>query len=215
MTPTDDKAPFFDGSDFEDVGGFFGVVADNVAAVANKKIAPLIEQNKRLTTQFQVAMVEAAQLDGELKRLQEIRENGQSVLVPCEELKRLQDENADLRQLAKQHIEGIFSMSLAFDEIDFAKEIALKYNLGWADNNLPEASPYVSTRKELAILQTRCKVYEDVLLSLKQFCTWLSEDSQKYPGTDAGNAARSKKVDIEKALATGRGEDISEKSNKS
>lgn len=38
------------------------------------------------------------------------------------------------------------------------------------------------------------------LESLEKFCTWLCEDSKKYPGTDAGNVARHHREDIRKAL---------------
>lgn len=41
---------------------------------------------------------------------------------------------------------------------------------------------------------------EDQLRSDEQFCTWLCEDSNKYPGTDAGNGARSQRGSIRAAL---------------
>ena len=40
----------------------------------------------------------------------------------------------------------------------------------------------------------------EALISSRQFCTWLCEDSMKYRGTDAAHAARSKQIEIGKCL---------------
>lgn len=44
------------------------------------------------------------------------------------------------------------------------------------------------------------KAIERELLSSETFCTWLCEDSNKYPSTDAGLAARGERRGIRKAL---------------
>lgn len=55
-------------------------------------------------------------------------------------------------------------------------------------------------------LQKKLDIAVDELLRLRQFCVWLSVDSFKYKGTDAGNEARFKLVDVDKCLAKIRGE---------
>lgn len=41
----------------------------------------------------------------------------------------------------------------------------------------------------------------------ESFCTWLCEDSKKYPGTDAGDAARRLRQDLRKALSASKGDE--------
>jgi hypothetical protein len=44
-----------------------------------------------------------------------------------------------------------------------------------------------------------CERLAKALLKAEIFCTWLCEDSKKYPGTDAGNAAKRERHDMQLA----------------
>lgn len=50
-------------------------------------------------------------------------------------------------------------------------------------------------------LEEKLRVAREALKKARQFCTWLSVDSLKYPGTDAGMAGKHEGQDIDKALA--------------
>ena len=53
---------------------------------------------------------------------------------------------------------------------------------------------------EIEKLKSALNVAKDALKKSKQFCTWLSVDSLKYPETDAGIAGKHEGWDIDEAL---------------
>ena len=57
-----------------------------------------------------------------------------------------------------------------------------------------------SLQSENARMKEKLEIAVKALEKAKQFCTWLSVDSLKYPNTDAGNAAESEGWDIDQAL---------------
>lgn len=54
--------------------------------------------------------------------------------------------------------------------------------------------------KQVDALEEKLCVAREALKKARQFCTWLSVDSLKYPGTDAGMAGKHEGQDIDKAL---------------
>lgn len=53
---------------------------------------------------------------------------------------------------------------------------------------------------ERARLTSRLSSATKMLINLRQFLTWVCEDSIKYNGTEIGRACKSKRVDIDKCL---------------
>ena len=98
-----------------------------------------------------------------------------------EENKTLEAENAELKSKLKEFNKILASNSLVLEN-ETLKAALLEVTGNYA----------VQGKKlELAI---------EALISSRQFCTWLCEDSKKYQGTDAAHAARSKQIEIGKCL---------------
>ena len=64
---------------------------------------------------------------------------------------------------------------------------------------------FAHLREEKDCLRIALGKAEKALEHAEQLCTWLCEDSNRYPGTDPGNAARSARHQYREALAAIRG----------
>ena len=62
-------------------------------------------------------------------------------------------------------------------------------------------SAYETMRSWMDQARTEAAVLRRSLQKVEQFCTWLCEDSKKFPQTEAGDAARMERGDIRKAIS--------------